>query len=415
MSNTTSALDTKEAYELIRTIYKFIPTYNQIKGTYLGIQFVLNTMGLCTKITELWRNRIGVDNFATDGTLYREDELGAVRRFVQDIGKYKAAVSDYYLTSRFDVDLIANKGISFYEFNGMAKTIIEVINDMRPVTRCLRRLFFIILVNTDIHYNYYLDAENELYSGSEEEPEHTIIGHLVTPSTHDDDGHVDETYGLQIRTFNYLWNVNTPPWDKKIAYDDKLYMLNSLYLPWNAIGAKLTDPKADSPTEDDLYDSRYLNTMKNTYFNLFELDRKLEKSHQLSFQFIIYARKKDEFRTIIKNEFKELVIGEDVTFKPDKNGIYVYFHNTIQTILGSLYRDLDITTVDLFFGTNFNIVLGTKYIYQDPNNPLDIWDINEENSENIGLISETSEVPADICWLVDEATGQQTLLWESYK
>ena len=99
MSNTTSALDTKEAYELIRTIYKFIPTYNQIKGTYLGIQFVLNTMGLCTKITELWRNRIGVDNFATDGTLYREDELGAVRRFVQDVGKYKAAVNDYYLTS----------------------------------------------------------------------------------------------------------------------------------------------------------------------------------------------------------------------------------------------------------------------------------------------------------------------------
>ena len=72
-------------------------------------------------------------------------------------------------------------------------------------------------------------------------------------------------------------------------------------------------------------------------------------------------------------------------------------------------------TVDLFFGTNFNIVLGTKYIYQDPNNPLDIWDINEENGENLGLISETSEVPTDICWLVDEATGQQTLLWESYK
>lgn len=414
MSNTTSSLDSKEAYELIRTIYKFIPTYNQIKGTYVGIQFVLNTMGLCAKITELWRNRIGIDNFSKEGTLYREDEIGAVRRFISEVGKYKAAVNDYYLTSRFDVDLVANKGISFYEFNGMAKTIIEVVNDMRPVTRCLRRLYFIILINTDIHYNYYLDAENELYTDSKEAPEHTVIGHLVTPSTHDEDGHVDETYGLQIRTFNYLWNVTAMPWYSKLKYDNKLHMLNKIYLPWNAIGAKFTDPKAEAPEEGEP-DPRYPNTMKNSYFNLFELDTKLKKSHQLTFEFIIYARKKNETRSIVKQEFKDLIIGEDVTFEPDKNGIFVNFHNTVQTILGGLYRSLDISTVDLFFGTYFNIVLGTKYIYQNKKQPLDIWDVNEVNSENIGLIAEISDVPQDIIWLVDEATSQQTLLWESYK
>ena len=90
MSNITSALDSKEAYELIRTIYKFIPTYNQIKGTYLGIQFVLNTMGLCAKITELWRDRNDIDNFAKAGTLYREDEIGAVRRFAEDVNNNKS-------------------------------------------------------------------------------------------------------------------------------------------------------------------------------------------------------------------------------------------------------------------------------------------------------------------------------------
>ena len=461
MSNTTSALDTKEAYELIRTIYKFIPTYNQIKGTYLGIQFVLNTMGLCTKITELWRNRIGVDNFATDGTLYREDELGAVRRFVQDIGKYKAAVNDYYLTSRFDVDLIANKGISFYEFNGMAKTIIEVINDMRPVTRCLRRLFFIILVNTDIHYNYYLDAEGDEYKESEEAPGHSVIGRVITPESRSD----DNTYGLQIRTYNYLWNVTASPWNKKIEYDNKLYMLKRLYLPWNAIGAKFamadelpeidliayedmpvtygksqltyidtvrkhnlnyegTEIDYDNECviyEEDLEEAKYIyrdilkNTLKNTYFNLFELDNKLEKSHQLTFKFIIYARKKGEYRSIIKQEYKDLIIGEDVTFELDKNGIFVNFHNTIQTILGGLYKDLDLKEVDLFFGTTFNIVLGTKYLYQDENMPLDIWDINEDNDENIGLITENSEFPNDIIWILPENDGERTLLWESYK
>lgn len=470
MSNTTSALDSKEAYELIRTIYKFIPTYNQIKGTYLGIQFVLNTMGLCAKITELWRDRNGIDNFATEGTIYREDELGAVRRFVSEVGKYKAAVKDYYLTSRFDIDLVANKGISFYEFNGMAKTIVEVVNDMRPVTRCLRRLFFIILINTDIHYNYYLDAENEKYSNEEGETEgHTVIGHVVTPETRSD----DNTYGLQIRSYNYLWNVTESPWNKKIEYDSKLYMLKRLYLPWNAVGAKFAmadelpemenivyKTSVDEDEEPVLYNNSELtylnttvpykliydgsnidfgddteqviyekdyddikdayreilqNTLKNTYFNLFELDRKLEKSHQLTFKFIIYARKKGEYRTIIKQEYKDLIIGEDVSFEVDKNGIFVNFHNTIQTILGGLYKDLDLNDVDLFFGTTFNIVLGTKYLYQDKNMPLDIWDINEDNDENLGLIAEISEFPDDIIWLLPENDGERTLLWESYK
>lgn len=459
MSNTTSALDSKEAYELIRTIYKFIPTYNQIKGTYLGIQFVLNTMGLCAKITELWRDRNGIDNFATEGTLYREDELNAVRRFTEDIGKFKSGVKDYYLTSRFDIDLVANKGISFYEFNGMAKTIVEVVNDMRPVTRCLRRLFFIILINTDIHYNYYLDAENDKYG--DEEESHSVIGHVVTPETRSD----DNTYGLQIRNYNYLWNVTDSPWNKKIEYDNKLFMLKRLYLPWNAIGAKFAMADElpeidliayeDMPVtygksqltyidtvrkhnlnyegteidydnegviyEEDLDEAKYIyrdilqNTLKNTYFNLFELDNKLEKSHQLTFKFIIYARKKGEYRSIIKQEYKDLIIGEDVTFELDKNGIFVNFHNTIQTILGGLYKDLDLKDVDLFFGTTFNIVLGTKYLYQDENMPLDIWDINEDNDENIGFITENSEFPNDIIWILPENDGERTLLWESYK
>jgi len=242
-------------------------------------------------------------------------------------------------------------------------------------------------------------------------------------------------------------------------------MLKRLYLPWNAIGAKFAMADElpeidliayeDMPVtygksqltyidtvrkhnlnyegteidydnegviyEEDLDEAKYIyrdilqNTLKNTYFNLFELDNKLEKSHQLTFKFIIYARKKGEYRSIIKQEYKDLIIGEDVTFELDKNGIFVNFHNTIQTILGGLYKDLDLKDVDLFFGTTFNIVLGTKYLYQDENMPLDIWDINEDNDENIGFITENSEFPDDIIWLLPENDGERTLLWESYK
>ena len=129
----------QEAYDLIRTIYKFIPVYNQIKGSYLGIQFILNVMGLCAKIVELWGDRNDITNFSKDGTFYRETELFAVRRFLDDVVDEKAKLNDYYLTSRFDVDLISNKGIKytdksgtdieFYEFSGKCP-VEEFLNDI---------------------------------------------------------------------------------------------------------------------------------------------------------------------------------------------------------------------------------------------------------------------------------------------
>ena len=134
----------QEAYDLIRSIYKFIPYYNQIKGTYLGMQFILNMMGLCATITELWSTREHLENFSDDNVLFREDEIYAVRRFIDEVGK--SNVKDYFLTSRFDVDIYYNTGITLREFNGMAGTIIDVILKIRPVTRCLRRLYFILLI-----------------------------------------------------------------------------------------------------------------------------------------------------------------------------------------------------------------------------------------------------------------------------
>ena len=93
-----------EAYRLLRSIYKFIPYYNQIKGTYLGIQFILNTMGLCSSIVELWAAPNNITNFSENAEYYREDEINAARRFIEDVAMH-ATVKDYYLTSTFDVDL----------------------------------------------------------------------------------------------------------------------------------------------------------------------------------------------------------------------------------------------------------------------------------------------------------------------
>ena len=62
MSNEVPQYYKDEAYSLIRSIYKFIPFYNQIKGTSLGIQFMMNTMGLSAAIVELWSTRDDIKN-----------------------------------------------------------------------------------------------------------------------------------------------------------------------------------------------------------------------------------------------------------------------------------------------------------------------------------------------------------------
>lgn len=364
----------QEAYDLIRTIYKFIPVYNQIKGSYLGIQFILNVMGLCAKIVELWSDRNDITNFSNSGTFYRETELFAVRRFLDDVIDEKAKLNDYYLTSRFDVDLISNKGINFKEFNGMAKTIIEVINMVRPVTRCLRKLYYVIQTNNNIHFNYLLEHDNCNINSSDIDP--------------------DENYGLLFRRFAYLWNVTDNPLSYKNEYNSDYHEFNKIYLPYKTIRAMYHDKQTDT----------YINTLENAYFNLFELETKLKKSHQETFKFIIYIHEKGKIEPVESEEFTNLIIGKDITIKSDRNGFYLNLEGNTRTLLSSFYENFDLDKYDLFLGTIFTMVLGTKYLYQD-NSPLDVWDFEI----NGGFVSETGNA-----WLIpEEDTVEEThLVWE---
>lgn len=368
----------QEAYDLIRTIYKFIPVYNQIKGSYLGIQFILNVMGLCAKIVELWSDRNDITNFSKGGTFYRETELFAVRRFLDDVIDEKAKLNDYYLTSRFDVDLISNKGINFKEFNGMAKTIIEVINMVRPVTRCLRKLYYVIQTNNNIHFNYLIDRDCCDINSSDIKPE--------------------EKYGLLFRRFAYLWNVTDNPLSYKNEYNSDYHEFNKIYLPYKTIRAMYYNKQINE----------YINTLENAYFNLFELETKLKKSHQETFKFIIYIHEKGKIEPVESKEFTNLIIGKDITIKSDRNGFYLNLEGNTRTLLSSFYENFDLDKYDLFLGTIFTMVLGTKYLYQD-NSPLDVWDFEI----NGGFVSETSDA-----WLIpEEDTGEDTeeethLVWE---
>ena len=347
----------QEAYDLIRSIYKFIPYYNQIKGTYLGMQFILNMMGLCATITELWAPRTNLENFSDDATFFREDEIFATRRFIEDVGK--SNVKDYFLTSRFDVDINYKTGISLAEFNGMANTIIDVIMKIRPVTRCLRRLYYLLIINTDIHFNYLL--ENSGYDADEL-----------------------NDFGVEKKVFNYIWNITGNPQAYKTDFNTGLNQLNRIFVPWLALDALYIPAKKTEPYYD--YDAR-THTLKNTYFNLFELDMKLRKSQQKTFRFKMYVREKETLKDV-KSELYVVNIGTDVDFEIDRNGFFINFKGAAKTLLNKFFVGTNFNTHDIFLTTSFSIFLGTKYLFQE-DVPLD-WNIQDLMNEYSGLIAEVS-------------------------
>lgn len=343
MSNEVPQYYKDEAYSLIRSIYKFIPFYNQIKGTYLGIQFMMNTMGLSAAIVELWSTRDDIKNFSKNTTLFREDELNAVRRFLVDLTEESeeekskidyisdpAKVKDYYLTSTFDVDLSSQKGITFSEFNGMANTIISVIEEIKPVTRCLRKLYYLLDLNTGLHFKYLF--ENQTTNKME-------VGKTDTKS------------GISFKRFDYIWWFSEDP---RTVYDGELNQLKTIFLSYKSILARVSETA-------DASDSKY--TLLNTYNNLNNLSYKLKNSKVDRIKFSVLTRDNTKpnvgwisSRTLIAK------IGQDLNIRTNECGIYLDIINpSLRSLLNLEYN---IENKDIFFATYFNIPLGTNYITQ---------------------------------------------------
>jgi len=346
MSNEVPQYYKDEAYSLIRSIYKFIPFYNQIKGTYLGIQFMMNTMGLSAAIVELWSTRDDIKNFSKNTTLFREDELNAVRRFLVDLTEESeeekskidyisdpAKVKDYYLTSTFDVDLSSQKGITFSEFNGMANTIISVIEEIKPVTRCLRKLYYLLELNTGLHFKYLFEnqtPDDVLTVGSNPDP----------------------YFGINFKRFDYIWWFSEDP---RTVYDGELLQLKTVFLSYKSILARVSNNAADGS------DGKY--TLLNTYNNLNNLPYKLKNSKVDRIKFRVYGRDNSNIgddwfsnRTLIAR------IGQDLNIRTDECGIYLDIINpSLRSLLNLEYN---VENKDIFLAIYFNIPLGTNYITQ---------------------------------------------------
>ena len=299
-----------ELNSFIKDIYKNIPYYNQMAGTYRGIKFILNQIGLCVKLAEVWSTREITDNFEHEETFAREDELNAERyNFtpgqLSDIGRY-------YLTSRFDVDVM-DTGLTFREFNELSYNIVKLVLKVKPIHRVLRKLAFVHVTNTDIHFQDFL---LDKLGGSQEVKRYKYTWNLfdtyAAKKTTDDNGvnhtwtitsYVNYTYQYNLRTESIFFPFNTVDaqvkytWDRYNAYGEDFGCgISNGSTPKNKYADEFLNKHLyiDTPDKKPRFDinnratineswpengNGYVMASKNSYNNLYNIEEKLKRSY----------------------------------------------------------------------------------------------------------------------------------------
>lgn len=348
-----------EAIALIKYLYKNMPTYNQIKGTYMGIQYVMNMLGLCASITEIWSDKTQntLKNFADESGLIRADELNDVRKRIDELGTAK--VKNYFLTSRFDIDFVNVKNQSYSDFIKQSELIIQVVNQIKPVTRALRKLYYIIKITTDLslqNISLYNNAQKTIYA------------------------------------YRYQWDVTGSGSIYKNSFDKNSQRLTTLYLPY--ISSK-PYAKCLGYYDDGIFKESVYAAPCNTYFNLNEIKRKFKASRQDNFLFKLYAT--NTHGDIISRLYKFPIDDIDgVTVDNDRYGIIVNFNGDaatfIQSLTAILYNDntriSNLSQIKLKLETVFCLVHETDYLYQDEA-------LIDKLNEFTGLIFENSQEQFD--------------------
>ena len=358
------------AYDAVRYLYDNMPVYNMMKGTYAGVQMVLNMMGLCASVTELWSTTsdAAITNFEGDG-LYRADYLDAVRQRIGDWGS--ANLNGCFLTSRFDIDIMRENQLDFKSFNAMSKTVVSTVEQMKPVSRCLRALYYTIKVDAPVHLEYIA----------------AVGKHASTGPTDP-----DEDQNARLRNYRYEWDLSGNPLSYKSQIDIANGNIYSLFVPWLSVrAATVIENKKD------------MNTLKNSYFNLFDLGRKFQISGQNTFRFKLEAYSTDPgiiSGDAFTREFT-LEIGKEVNIFTETNGFRLEFSDNAVSLMKEFIEQLDAVFVDetddniladegdsivlipenaavsdggdsidyskigIKLTSVFSTVLGSKYLYQD--------------------------------------------------
>lgn len=125
-----------EVIRVIKYVMKTLPTYNKIKGTAEAIEMVMKMFSLSCQIINLWHTTDVKDK---DKAIFFEETA-------------LKSLNDYYLTSRFNVDVYYSN-LSFVEFTKNVGLFIKLIESVKPITRILNQISFI--VDEFKQYNFY--------------------------------------------------------------------------------------------------------------------------------------------------------------------------------------------------------------------------------------------------------------------
>lgn len=362
-----------ETYALVKYLYKTMPEYNKLKGTYTGIQLVLNLMGLCASITEIWSDRLQKDleNFTTDDDFHRADYLNCVKYRIDEWGKAK--MNNYFLTSRFDLDIYQSNNMTFSEFANMSRTVILVMRQMAPVTRALHKLYYILKIETGMHIDYIFDSSVKSIN----------VGDIIN----------------RMYTYRYRWNITNNYFSYKSELDFENNNIYKMFLPWSTTRAALVNVR--DVYRDGSYDELLnyeVETMKNSYFNLFNLGEKLRLSGQNTFRFSLIIN--NSATSNIQVREYSLEIGKYVNIYTERNGIVVELLDEATSIFSDIFStnfvsesggnqligergenlitedsvifdsvpngdDINMANASLWLTSTFTMPLGTNYIYID--------------------------------------------------
>lgn len=309
-----------DAYKLLKYLYKFIPIYNQLKGTYKGINLIINALGLDVNLVELWSTTDQIKNFAENYNFIRSTEVNGNN--YQPIMTGKSKVANLFLTSRFDVDIIQNKNVPFENYNAMTYTIITIINQMRPVTRVLNKLYYLNRVNLDTRFCYMTECNRF------------------------------ENY--QPLKFKYTWDLLNNPLANKNIINTTSNTVSRLIIPFIA-----TD-------SFDLINNK--KTTTNTYYNLYDLNIKFNNAKQKTFTFTILSKLKSE--TEYHKVIYSPIINKDIFITTDNNGIIIDLNDIYTTIFTDIYgvdfnlNEIGLNNLDLLLEAEFNIIPNKNYIFQ---------------------------------------------------
>lgn len=134
-----------EVIRVIKYVMKNLPSYNKRKGTNEAMEMILKMFSLSCNIVNLWHSK---DN--GDGTAFIEEPSMSLEDFTEN-----------YLTSKFNVEVFYSN-LSFVEFTKNVTLFVKLIESIKPVTRILNKIKYIVLEQNDYYfYDAIQNIENE--------------------------------------------------------------------------------------------------------------------------------------------------------------------------------------------------------------------------------------------------------------